>query len=90
MNTPSNNQFDACIATCVNFYQIPRECKNLKYNPLTVSLVQCFIAPVWKANGRWFDPRWREMFLFWIFRLLPIPDSSAESLQIKSSMTIHL
>ena len=29
-------------------------------------------------------------FLFWNFRLLPVPHSSAELMQMKLSMTIHL
>ena len=34
--------------------------------------------------------RWRHIFSFWIFQSQPVPNSSVDPMQMKSSMTIHL
>ena len=40
-----------------------------------------------KARGRWFDSRRKHTLSFWIFRLYPVDNSSAKTMQMKSSMT---
>ena len=41
----------------------------------------------WIARGRLFDSRRRHTLSFWIFCLYPVDNSSAKTIQIKSSMT---
>ena len=41
----------------------------------------------WRARGRWFESRRRHTSSFWIFRLLSVDHSSANIIQMKSSMT---
>ena len=41
----------------------------------------------WWASGRWFESRRKHKSSFWIFRLLSVDHSSANIIQMKSSMT---
>ena len=46
---------------------------------------QCVIercmAPAWNARGRWFDSNWIHILSFSIFRLFPVPYSSAKPIR---------
>ena len=41
-------------------------------------------------SWRGFESCWRHIFSFYIFQSQPVPNSSVDSMQMKSSMTIHL
>ena len=54
--------------------------------PLSVSVAEWSKASASVAEGRWFESRYMYIFIL-NFRLRPIPNSSANSILIKSSMT---
>ena len=66
---------------------------NSTKNPLNIDPESVFNwggVKILSYTGRGFESRCRRLFSCWIFRSLPVPNRSADSIQIKSSMTLHL
>ena len=67
---------------------------RLLYVPFTFSCVisgrelRVVRAALLKARCRWNDSRWRHIFSFWIFCLLPVSHCLAKPIQMKSSIKL--